>query len=248
MSEKLNKNLIIIIIAAVLIIAAIFVYLNPKFLKKIIPGKTTQTLSTEEITKKVINYINQNGNVASVISVADVGDVLKIQLKVGDQEYNSYATKDGKLLFPEGYELDKTSADNSLEEQSSSTIGNFSVGKNDICKENGKPIVYFFGSKSCPHCVWEKPILEKVIQNFEGYISFHNNIDSDTDSSIFSQYSNGGIPTLVFGCKYYRVGSGENDGEETETKNLTALLCKITENQPSSVCNPVQDLVNQIKQ
>jgi len=108
------------------------------------------------------------------------------------------------------------------------------------------PVIYFFGSKDCPHCTWEHPIVEKVAKDFEEYISFHNNMDSDADRDVFSKYSTGGIPTLVFGCKYYRVGSGEGLSEEGESKALTALICKLTENQPLSVCNLVQDLINQI--
>ena len=71
-------------------------------------------------------------------------------------------------------------------------------------------------------------------------------MDANADTDIFGKYSTGGIPTLVFGCKYYRVGSGEGEGEELESKNLTAIICKLTGNQPSSICNLFQDLINQI--
>ena len=70
--------------------------------------------------------------------------------------------------------------------------------------------------------------------------------NSDADKDIFSRYSTGSIPTLVFGCKYYRVGAGTQAGEELETKNLTALICKLTNGQPADVCSQVQDLINEI--
>jgi len=251
MIKKLNKNLIIGIgiVAVVLLSVAVLIYFNQGGFKKLI-NKGGEVLSAQQIAEKSINYLNQNilppGNAASLIEVVDAGDVFKIRLKIDGTEYTSYASKDGKFLFPEGYELDATST-NQTQNEDKETIGSFLVSKNEICKENEKPIVYFFGSEGCSHCVWEKPIMGKVANDFEGYISFHNNIDSDADSSVFFQYSDGGIPTLVFGCKYYRVGSGEQAGEESETKVLTALLCKLTGNQPSNVCSAVQDLINQIE-
>ena len=73
-------------------------------------------------------------------------------------------------------------------------------------------------------------------------------MDSSADSKVFSEYSSqGAIPTLVLGCKYARTGSGESVGESEEAKNLTALFCKLTDNQPSDVCSSVQELINQIK-
>lgn len=132
------------------------------------------------------------------------------------------------------------------------TIGNFLVTNKEICQENGKPIIYYFGSKSCPHCLWEEPIVKKVAGKFSGLISFHNNMDkqTDADAEVFAQYSDinpGYIPFLVFGCKYARLGSGESEGEAEEEKNLTALICKLTEGQPEKVCIPLKDLIGQVQ-
>jgi len=128
------------------------------------------------------------------------------------------------------------------------TIGNFLIDKNsEVCKELDRPIVYLFGSSSCPHCLWEDPIIKNVTTNFRGLISFHENIDSNNDREIFTKYSTEGyIPLIVIGCKYYRVGSGENLGEEQESKVLTALICSLTNKEPSNVCSNVGDLINQI--
>ena len=130
-----------------------------------------------------------------------------------------------------------------------STIGNFSVLEGEICQEEDKPIVYFFGSQSCPHCSWEHPILEAVVDEFGDLVSFHNNMDSDEDRDVFQQYSQvnqGYIPFTLLGCQYARVGSGENFGEELEVNYLTALICKLTGNQPEGVCSGVEDLIEQI--
>ena len=242
-----GKNLIpVAIIVAGLLIAGALVFIN----KGEISDKVSGTLSPQQAAEKAIDYINQNlleqGTTASLVNVAEENGVYKFRLKIGDQEYDSYITKNGKLLFAEGIYLEKVS-ETQPKAQGEYTIGDFSTTKDEICKENGEPIVYFFGSESCSHCKWEHPVVEKVAKNFEKYISFHNNMDSDADQDVFLKYSTGGIPTVVLACRYYRVGSGEGAGEEQETKNLTALICKLTDNKPSDICDSVQDLIGQIK-
>jgi len=246
MLKDLLKIIVIAILVAGVSIAGTFFYVTKT--------KTPQAnlLSPQEAAQKALNYINENliekGVVTSLVDVVEENGLYKFRLKVGEQEFVSYVTKNGKILFPEeGIDLEKAvTVQPETQEEKTPTIGNFLVGKEEICKENEKPIIYFFGSQSCSHCKWEHPIVEKVAKSFEGYISFHNDMDANADTDIFGKYSTGGIPTLVFGCKYYRVGSGEGEGEELESKNLTAIICKLTGNQPSSICNLFQDLINQI--
>jgi len=246
---EVNSNKILIPLAIILagaLIAGNFYYVNKSKTSK------ESLASSQETAQKALDYINENllpeGLTSSLIDVVEESGLYKFRLKIGEKEYPSYVTKDGKILFlEEGIDLEKAvTVQPETQEEKTPTIGNFLVGKEEICKENEKPIIYFFGSQSCPHCKWEHPIVEKVAKSFEGYISFHNNMDANADTDIFGKYSTGGIPTLVFGCKYYRVGSGEGEGEELESKNLTAIICKLTGNQPSSICNLFQDLINQI--
>lgn len=136
------------------------------------------------------------------------------------------------------------------------TIGDFLVTDKEICQENGKPVVYFFGSSGCPHCVWEKPIAQKVFSKFKDQISYHENFDSDKDGDVFQRYSDinpGYVPFLILGCKYVRVGAGEQLGkDEAESKKLeeealTAILCKLTDNKPSSICSQIKEKISEVK-
>lgn len=232
---------IAIIIAGVLIAGTIY-YVNK-------PDEGIgKVLSSQEAAEKAINFINENllniGITASLIEVSEEMGLYKIKFDIEGQEEESYLTRDGKLLFLGAINI--TEKIEKPTEPIDITIGNFSVNNEEICKENDKPIIYFFGSQSCPYCQWEHPIMEAVAARFEGYIAFHNNMDSDADEDVFQKYSTGGIPTLVFGCKYSRIGAGQNAGEEKETKDLIALICKLTDGQPADVCSEVQDLINEI--
>ncbi len=240
----MNKLFIpIAIIVVGLIIAGVIAYTN-------ISNNSAETgLSLEQAGEKMMAFINniilQGQGGASLIEVLEENGLYKVRFEVEGEEIEWRMTKDGDLVFPQVIDIVEFEKLNQQEEETS-TIGNFSIANNDVCYEDGKPIVYFFGSQSCPHCNWEHPIVEEVIKKFESQISFHNNMDSDADMDIFSQFSTGGIPALVLGCNYYRVGSGESLGEEVEADNLTALVCKLTNNQPEEVCSQVQDLINQI--
>lgn len=136
------------------------------------------------------------------------------------------------------------------------TIGNFLITDKEICEEDGKPIVYFFGSSSCSHCVWEKPIAKKVFDQFKDEISYHENFDSANDSDVFNKYSDinpGYVPFLVIGCKYARVGAGEQLGatdeesQKLEEEAMTAIVCKLTDGKPKDVCDKVKDQTKEIK-
>jgi thiol-disulfide isomerase/thioredoxin len=235
------------IVLAALIIGGAIVYVN--YMKA---GIVQGAISGEEAAKKAVSYINEqflkDQTKAEGQFVSEESGVYKMSIKVNGQASDSYITKDGRILMPIGYPIGQAVAPSpAATTDSGKTVGNFSVSTDAVCMEDGKPIVYFFGSNTCPHCKWEHPVVTKVIKNFEGLVSFHDNLDAtDKDKEIFSKYSTGGVPTLVFGCKYYRVGSGSSFGEETEIKNITAILCKLTGGNPSSECSKVQDLIGQI--
>lgn len=217
-----------------------------------LPGKESSAnlLSVEEAAKIGLDYINENllpqGITASMVGApSEEQGLYRFKIRIGEEELLSYITKDGKVLFPEGIDLESeiSPVQETPEIQEELTIGNFSVSGDEVCLEDGKPIIYFFGSQGCPYCTWEHPIMERVAEKFTDYISFHNNMDTNADMDVFGKYSTGGIPTLVFGCKYYRVGAGTQLGEEGEAKVLTALICKLTGSQPADVCEQVQDLI-----
>jgi len=140
MSKGFIKNLIpISIIIAGLLIAGAFIYINQ--------GKeitSEEGLSSQEIAEKAINYINQNllqeGTTASLLNVGEENGVYKIHLKIGENEYDSYVTKDGKLLFTEGVDLE--SGPVSAQEGSEAT--------GEISKQD-TPDVKVFVMSYCPY-------------------------------------------------------------------------------------------------
>lgn len=212
------------------------------------PLSTTYELTAEEAGEKTIDFIANNvvpaGIWVTLVNVEEVenANLYKVAINLSTVEASEtrelYVTKDGKMLFP------------GVIDMSGFTIGNFVVSGDPPCTEDQKPIVYFFGSEGCSACKWEHPLLENVTSKFEGYISFHDNMNNlDADKEIFDKYNpQNSVPTLVLGCSYYRVGAGVLIGADQEEKILTALLCTLTDNKPEAVCHDpeIEALIHQV--
>lgn len=241
MKNKLFIPLAIII--AGLAIAGAVVFINCSSFQE------DNSISLESAGQKVIAFVNekllQGQSTASLIDTVEENGLYKVKFNVEGEEVEWRITKDGKLVVPQVIDVDNFGDE---KESAGTTIGNFSVDENsDINMEDGKPIVYFFGSESCSHCQWEHPIMQETAKKFEGYISFHDNMGTGADQDVFTKYSQDGyVPAIVIGGRYFRVGSGETSGEDQEMQILTALICKITDSQPDDICAGVQELINNI--
>lgn len=118
-----------------------------------------------------------------------------------------------------------------------------------ICKEDGKPVVYLFSTTWCPHCEWVKDTFDKTVAEYvqAGKIkAYHWELDTndntltaeketsvpDTAQAVYQEFNpQGSIPTYVIGCKYFRVGNGheaENDlvAEAAELKAAIDAVIK----------------------
>ncbi len=107
--KSLNKNQILISISALSIVVA-----GVLILSSFNYGNALSFLgigvSTEDIAKRSVDYLNekvlQQDQKATLVSSSEESDVVKFTIKVADQTYDSYATKDGKLLFPQALTID----------------------------------------------------------------------------------------------------------------------------------------------
>ena len=97
MVEKSKILIPIAIVIAGILIAGAIVYVRR--------GRVEKFLSPQAAAEKAVDFINKNllqeGMSASLISATEENGLYKLSLKIGDKEYPSYVSKDGKLLFPE---------------------------------------------------------------------------------------------------------------------------------------------------
>ncbi|MFA5080502.1 MAG: hypothetical protein WC472_02655 [Candidatus Paceibacterota bacterium] len=224
-----KKRIMMYIFIGIFAIAVIT--LGTIYYQKNIAGKGKQ-----QTIQKAFDYIVANLSAGSKLELGEIDknshSFYRFIVKTEKGEVPTYVSTDGKLITFRETDIStpaETATTNNTESNKTTgtTIaGNFTmVAENEICKENGKPIIYFFGSTTCPHCIWEKPIIQEVIKTFGDKISYHENIGNNKDQDIFNKFnSEGTIPTMVIGCKYYRIGSGEQDGINKEKENLKKVI------------------------
>lgn len=116
-------------------------------------------------------------------------------------------------------------------------IGGFKDTNKTVVYDNESLIIWFFSSTTCSHCTWEKQVLNDVLQGFDNVTLKNYYLDSSYDLSIISEFEalmfqayspNGGVPLMVIGNKYFKLGSGESNGYDQEKQYLTQLISSLT--------------------
>jgi len=140
MEENKRVNLIPLAIVVVgVLIAGVILHINQQ--KK---SEGLTILPPQKIGEKAIKYINENliteGKTASLSTISEENGLYKIVIKIGDQEFPSYVTRDGKFLFPQ----EPINLDKKIEKKESSN------SVQEIPKRD-KPDVKLFVMSYCPY-------------------------------------------------------------------------------------------------
>jgi hypothetical protein len=246
--EKQRKYILIWQITSVILLIACMTMAG------LIAKSKIDSANSQKLAQKAVDYINKNlvdsSNQVALAGVGnnglDIGKLYAFGIQSNNNRGVAYISSRGKyLILPNGL-IDmtaKTSAISTVIDKNQNDVdGGFKeLTDVNVCSENGKPSIYFFGLVSSSDSVWEHPIFKDVVSKFGDVVLFHDNYLAENglskDQNIFTSYSTGTVPTLVIGCKYYRLSSGESQGEATERETLTKLICDVTGNQPASVCN-----------
>lgn len=131
-----------------------------------------------------------------------------------------------------------------------SGIMTFESVSNNICKEDGKPVIRLFSTTWCPHCQWVADTFDSVVQTYvdDGLIVAHHwELDTgddtltiqveqavpDDEMAVFFEFNpQESIPAFVFGCKYYRIGTAyeqENDLDSEAAEFIAVIEGLLTE-------------------
>jgi glutaredoxin len=115
----------------------------------------------EEIAQQAVEYINQNflamsEEGATLVSVGEESGVYKFTILIEGQEYDSYITKDGKILFPDGVSM-------AIEETETEVVAE-TMTCEDLEKSN-EPIMEVFVVSQCPFGTQMQRVLNEIIKN-----------------------------------------------------------------------------------
>lgn len=190
--EKIRKNLIpiisIIIVVVLIVCAIIFVdYSNSKIKLKFpsfsLQRQQLQKFSIQEVGDKIIKYINENilrGNATATLSeIKEESGLYKLKIKINNEEFPSYATLDGKFLFPDAINLEeKRDLTNSVE--------------NKEIPKTEKPDVKLFVMSFCPFGNDAENMIKPVVELLGDKINFeiHYIISKTSDNKYISLHGN----------------------------------------------------------
>jgi len=146
----MNKYIIGAILIAGLIVAGAIVSVN---------RSDVETLPSDEVSKKIINFINQEllqgTGTASLKDITKESGLYKMKIVVNEQEIDSYATLDGKLFFPDVFNLSEILTP----ENSTNPTSCEDINKSD------NPLFEVFVVSKCPFGLQAQRILNNVVKN-----------------------------------------------------------------------------------
>ena len=178
----LNKNLIFIgILVLVLIVTGFLLFGGEKI--ESITSFLNPGVSNEAIAKKAVDYLNSNilqdARKANLLGFSQESGVIKINIKIGDNSYNSYVTKDGKIIFPEGIIVDLKS-ENSLNNQNNTGDKNLEnirpISQDDHIRGNidAQVAIVEYSDLECPFCKQFHVTLKQIFSEYsnEGKVAW----------------------------------------------------------------------------
>ncbi len=158
-----NKNNLLLLVAMLIIIFGGFlVYTNVNFGKYL----SFMGMSPEAVANKSIEYLNKNiltgTTTASLVKFGTENGLVKITIKIGANQFDSYATKDGKMFFPEAFKLDEITntaptADNSQPTATAKTC--------EDVKKSDKPILEAYVVSACPFGLQMQRVLADIVKS-----------------------------------------------------------------------------------
>ena len=119
----------------------------------------TGVVSADKAAQSALNYISNNllqpGTSAALKNVSESSGVYSIGISIGDQDYTSYITKDGKLLFAGGIDMaqeaEKPTAQSETPQQPQKL--NIDVDDGPVLGNKNAPVtIVEFSDFQCPYC------------------------------------------------------------------------------------------------
>jgi hypothetical protein len=215
-----SKNLIpIAILVAAIIIGGAIIYINPSFLRV---GRSGN-LTAQQAGEKAVKYINENilkgAATASLLNTSEESGVYKLHFKIGEQEYDSYVTRDGKVFFVEGINTESPLPTPSPSPENGENKSSTSAPKTE------KPDIKLFVMSYCPYGLQAEKAILPVI----------NLLKNKAEIGIyFVNYAMHGKKELDENLKQYCIQKEEND------KFISYLNCFVKEGNSEKCSNQAQ--------
>lgn len=165
-------------IAVILLIFSIFTQGFSFSKDTSLTGSAVTALSLSDAEKKAVDYVNANllqpPFLAEVDSSKELDNLYMITLSVAGQTVDSYITKDGKLFFPQGFNVGEPLAINGEADGGAEANGGANEVKLDVSAdgdpvlgdENAPVTIIEFSDFQCPYCKKGYETMELVKKDY----------------------------------------------------------------------------------
>jgi hypothetical protein len=164
--KNINKNTLLILIAVIGIVVTGVLIVGSNSVK--LPFKVGSGLSNEVLAQKSLDYINKNllnGQTAVLVSTTEESGLVKLIIKIDESEFDSYVTKDGKLLMPyKAINMDESANQPEQEKNTQPTAENVQQTCDSLEKKDA-PVVEAYVVSKCPFGLQMQRILADVVKN-----------------------------------------------------------------------------------
>lgn len=165
--NKFNKWVIVSLILFLALVSSIF---GEGFgIKNILKGS-----SSDKVAEATLEFINQkffsDGASASLVESLKANGLYKIKFKVDEQEFESYVSSDGKILFPQGIPIEEAAEGNEENEETGEKQEEEKITCDDIEKVD-KPSMEAFVVSECPYGLQMQRVLNEIVKNIPSMAS-----------------------------------------------------------------------------
>jgi len=161
--KKQNRNTLfagIAIIAFVILLGVVYFNSNSG-----LSGLMFWRASDKKVAQKAVDYINNNGLASSTVSLVSVSrdsGLIKIKIKIGTTEYDSYITKDGKYLFPQIIDI----SGKEKETEKTGTEGTTTTAATcDALAKTDSPMLQVYVVSQCPYGLQMQRAMADAVAN-----------------------------------------------------------------------------------
>lgn len=184
--EKTNKIFIIVgVTIAILLVAGAIISTQQGVLGK--------NISSKQAGEKAIEYINKNiladsGETATLVKVTDKGTIYEVKINVGGKEFDSYISKDGKFVFPVGYDTTANPSPSPTPSPSPSPTQYSAGALENLAKCLTQKGMKFYGAYDCGWCKKQKELFGEAAK----FLPYIECVDEKTEE-MTAKCKNAGI-------------------------------------------------------
>jgi len=203
-------------------------------------SKSGNAISLQDASAKAVSYVNnmlQGKGSARVSDIQDTGSLYRLKMDIAGQNYDSYMTRDGKLLFPTSLDLTIPIQPVDNIQPNTQPTNNVDVSVDDdpsIGPADAPITIIEFSDFQCPFCNRVQPTIKQILTTYGNKVrlvyrdfplSFHQNAQKAAEASecVHEQDTANNDANYTLFWKYHDILFQNQDSLDTDNLKQYAI-------------------------